>query len=51
VVYRSARPGSEDGTWFWCDPEQSFLPVKVERRAGKKVEWSMSLESAKVGGI
>jgi hypothetical protein len=50
VVYRSGRPGSEDGTWFWCDPEQSFLPVKVERRSGKKVEWSMSLESAKVGG-
>ncbi|MEO8307340.1 MAG: DUF3108 domain-containing protein [Pseudomonadota bacterium] len=51
VVYRSGRPGSEDGTWFWCDPELSYLPVKVERRAGAKVEWSMTMETAKVGGI
>lgn len=50
VVYRSSRPGSNDGTWFWCDPELGFLPVKVERRNGTKVEWSMALETAKVGG-
>ncbi len=49
VVYRSARPDSPDGTWFWCDPEQSFLPVKVERRNGTKVAWSLALVSAKVG--
>jgi Protein of unknown function (DUF3108) len=50
VVYRSGRPGSEDGTWFWCDPEQGYLPVKVERRNGTRVEWSMAMESATVGG-
>ena len=50
VVYRSSRPGSADGTLFWCDPEQGFLPLKVERRSGTNVEWSMTMESASVGG-
>jgi hypothetical protein len=50
VVYRSSRPGSNDGTWFWCDPELGFLPVKVERRSGNKVEWSMTMDSASPGG-
>ena len=49
VIYRSGRPGSPHGTWFWCDPQLGFLPVKVERRTGNNVEWSMTLESAKVG--
>jgi hypothetical protein len=49
IIYRSGRPGSEDGTWFWCAPDLRFIPVKVERRNGKKVAWSMTLESAKLG--
>jgi sulfate transport system substrate-binding protein len=50
IVYRSSRPGSPDGTLFWCDPEQGFLPLKVERRSGSKVEWSMTMVSARLGG-
>ncbi|MEO8307432.1 MAG: DUF3108 domain-containing protein [Pseudomonadota bacterium] len=50
IIYRSGRPDSPHGTWFWCDPQLGFLPVKVERRSGTSVEWSMTLESAKVGG-
>jgi hypothetical protein len=46
VIYRSSRGTSEHGTWFWCVPELGYLPVKVERRNGKKIEWSMALERA-----
>jgi hypothetical protein len=49
VIYRSSRPDAPRGTWFWCDPEMGFLPVKVERRNGSKVEWSMLLTQASVG--
>jgi hypothetical protein len=49
TIYRSGRPDSTHGTWFWCDPGMGYLPVKVERRNGTKVEWSMTLESATVG--
>ncbi len=48
LVFRSARPGSSHGTWFWCAPELGYLPVKVERRDGRKVEWSMTLLDARV---
>jgi hypothetical protein len=43
MVFRSSRPGSRKGTWFWCAPELGFLPLKVERRDGRNVEWSMRL--------
>lgn len=49
VVFRSLRPGSTRSTWFWCAPGLAYLPVKVERRNGSKVEWSMSLLEAQVG--
>lgn len=48
VIFRSARPGSANGTWFWCAPALGYLPVKVERREGKSVQWSMRLQSATV---
>ncbi|MGC4027501.1 MAG: DUF3108 domain-containing protein [Steroidobacteraceae bacterium] len=48
VIFRSARPDSTSGTWFWCAPDLGYLPVKVERRDGRKVEWSMSLLEAHV---
>jgi hypothetical protein len=50
VLFRSARPGSQNGTWFWCAPDLGYLPVKVERRNGGKVEWSMTLLKATVAG-
>lgn len=49
-IYRSRRPDSQRGTWFWCAPSLGYTPVKVERRNGTKVEWSMritKLERAK----
>lgn len=46
VIFRSARPGSTTGTYFWCAPMLGFLPLKVERRDGSKVQWSMSLVTA-----
>ena len=48
VIFRSSRPGSSSGTWFWCAPEMNFLPLKVERREGKNVQWSLRLQSATV---
>jgi Protein of unknown function (DUF3108) len=46
LVYRSTRPGSETGTYFWCAPALGYLPLKVERREGSKVQWSMALLTA-----
>jgi len=46
VIFRSARPGASEGTWFWCAPDLGYLPLKVERREGKNVQWSMTLLSA-----
>jgi len=50
LVFRSSRPGSNTGTYFWCAPELGFLPLKVERREGSKVQWSMSLLTATTNG-
>lgn len=42
-IYSSRRPGSRKATYFWCAPELGYLPLKVERRDGKNVEFSMRL--------
>ena len=42
-IYSSRRPGSRKATYFWCAPELGYLPLKVERREGRDVEWSMRL--------
>lgn len=44
VIFRSSRPDSVKGTWFWCAPELGYLPVKIERRDGKSVSLSMHLQ-------
>lgn len=44
-IYSSRRPGSRKGTFFWSAPELGHLPLKVERRDGRSVEWSMQLTS------
>jgi hypothetical protein len=44
-IFSSRRPGSDRGTWFWCAPSLGYLPVKVERRNGDKIEWSMAIQS------
>ena len=43
VRYRSRRPNSDRSTMFWCAPDLGYLPVKVERHKGSKIEWSMTL--------
>jgi hypothetical protein len=45
VIFRSSRPGSRKSTWFWCAPELGYLPLKVERREDKDVQWSLRLRS------
>jgi hypothetical protein len=42
-IFSSRRPGSKKATFFWCAPELGYLPLKVERRNGREVEWSMTL--------
>jgi hypothetical protein len=49
VIYRSTRRGSPRSTLYWCAPALGYLPVKVERRYEKKVEFSMALLSATFG--
>lgn len=46
VIFRSRRPGSEYSTMYWCAPDLGFVPMKVERHHGAKVEWSMLVQSA-----
>lgn len=47
VIFSSSRPGSRNATWFWCAPELGYLPLRVERREGDDVQWSMRLEDVK----
>lgn len=47
LKFRSRRPGSDRGTVFWCAPELGYLPVKVERQRGAKIEWSMTMTALK----
>ena len=47
VIYSSRRPNSDRSTLFWCAPDLGYLPVKVERHKGSKIEWSMTLASLK----
>jgi hypothetical protein len=49
VKFRSRRPDTDRSTVFWCAPDLGYLPLKVERHKGTKVEWSMSLKTLKRG--
>lgn len=44
-IFSSRRPNSNEATWFWCAPELGYIPLKVERRNGREVEWSLTLTS------
>lgn len=45
IIYRSRRPGSDKSMVFWCAPALGYLPLKIERRDGRSLEWSMSVRS------
>lgn len=47
LKFRSKRPDSDRSTVFWCAPELGYLPVKVERQRGAKIEWSMAMTALK----
>lgn len=44
-IYSSRRPGSRKATFFWCAPDLGYIPLKVERREGREVIFSMRLTS------
>jgi hypothetical protein len=44
-IFSSRRPNSSKATYFWCAPDLGYIPLKVERRNGREVEWSMTLTS------
>lgn len=44
-IFSSRRPNSNKATYFWCAPDLGYIPLKVERRNGREVEWSMTLTS------
>ena len=50
VIYRSSRQGSGKTTVFWCAPALGYLPLKVERRDGKDVEFTLTVASQSSGG-
>ena len=45
VIYTSRRPNSDRITRTWVAPALGYLPVKAERMRGKKVEFTLKLES------
>jgi hypothetical protein len=49
VIYRSSRAGSEKTTVFWCAPDLGYLPLKVERRDGRKVEYTLAMKTVEFG--
>jgi hypothetical protein len=49
VIFRSNRPGSRKSMWYWCAPDLGFLPLKVEKREGKEVVFSMAVKSLTIG--
>jgi hypothetical protein len=46
VVYTSKRAGGDRLTRTWVAPNLGYLPVKAERIRGKKVEFTLHIESA-----
>ncbi len=48
VIYRSSRAGSDKTTVFWCAPELGYMPLKVERRDGKRVEIHVEREEPSI---
>lgn len=44
-IFSSRRPNSNKATFFWSAPDLGYIPLKVERRNGRDVEWSMTLTS------
>jgi hypothetical protein len=47
VVYRSQRNGSDRYMLFWLAPDQGFIPVKVERHRGDRLDFSLVLRDFK----
>lgn len=47
VIYKSTREGSPRVTRFWCAPDRGYIPMRVEQRRGKDVEWTMEIRSLK----
>lgn len=45
VVYTSRRPNSDRITKTWVAPALGYLPVRAERIRGKKVEFTLKIES------
>ena len=45
VIYTSRRPNSDRTTRTWVAPALGYLPVRAERVRGKKVEFTLKLES------
>jgi hypothetical protein len=45
VIYTSRRPNSDRVTKTWVAPVLGYLPVKAERLKGKKVEFTLKIES------
>ena len=45
IIYTSRRANSDRVTRTWVAPALGYLPVKAERMRGKKVEFTLKLES------
>jgi Protein of unknown function (DUF3108) len=45
IIYRSEKQYSPRVTRFWCAPSLGYIPLKVEQKRDKDIEWTMRVQS------
>jgi len=45
IVYRDEKQYSPRVTRFWCAPSLGYIPLKVEQKKDKDIEWTMQVQS------
>ena len=45
IIYRSEKQYSPRVTRFWCAPSLGYIPLKVEQKRDKDIEWTMQVQS------
>ena len=44
VIYRAQKKYSPRITSFWLAPDRGFIPMKVEQKKGKDVQWTLQIQ-------
>jgi hypothetical protein len=44
VIYRAQKKYSPRVTSFWLAPDRGYIPMKVEQKKGKDVQWTLQIQ-------